>query len=142
MKQARTKKRTKGALSIRTPLLVNDGNFESLLIASAKEARSIGRGKLQAAQRHRLTSRSATVDAPPPIDRESVVSLRTQLGVSQPVFAKLLNASAPLVKKWEQGTRKPAGPAARLLQMFAQDLSVARALVRRGALNGAAVRKK
>ncbi len=37
-----------------------------------------------------------------------VRALREKNGLSQPVFARYLNVSDKLVKKWEQGDSKPA----------------------------------
>lgn len=44
-----------------------------------------------------------------------VRALRVKNGLSQPVFARYLNVSDKLVKKWEQGDSKPAGPALKML---------------------------
>jgi putative transcriptional regulator len=35
--------------------------------------------------------------------------------MSQPVFARYLNVSKNLISDWERGTKKPGGPALRLL---------------------------
>lgn len=35
--------------------------------------------------------------------------------VSQPVFAHYLNVSKNLISDWERGTKRPGGPALRLL---------------------------
>ena len=37
--------------------------------------------------------------------------------VSQPVFARYLNVSKNLVSDWERGTKRPGGPALRLLSI-------------------------
>ncbi|EGQ8195803.1 TPA: DNA-binding transcriptional regulator [Vibrio parahaemolyticus] len=44
-----------------------------------------------------------------------VKTLREKSGLSQPVFAKYLNVSDKLVKKWEQGESAPKGPALKML---------------------------
>ena len=46
---------------------------------------------------------------------EQVRQLRTKNNLSQPVFARYLNVSDKLVKKWEQGESKPRGPALKML---------------------------
>jgi putative transcriptional regulator len=46
-----------------------------------------------------------------------VVALRRSLGVSQAVFAGLLNVSTRTVQAWEIGARHPSDAALRLLQI-------------------------
>lgn len=46
-----------------------------------------------------------------------IKELRKREHVSQPVFALYLNVSKNLVSDWERGTRKPGGPALRLLNI-------------------------
>ncbi len=47
-----------------------------------------------------------------------IAHLRKKTGLSQAVFARLLNVSKEAEAKWEQGTRHPAGSALRLLQIM------------------------
>lgn len=49
---------------------------------------------------------------------EEVRSIRKDLGVSQPAFAKCLGVSKKTVEKWESGDNIPSGPASRLLDLF------------------------
>jgi putative transcriptional regulator len=51
---------------------------------------------------------------------EQVKFLRLKNGLSQPVFARFLNVSDKLVKKWEQGERKPQGSALKMLILAEQ----------------------
>jgi putative transcriptional regulator len=44
--------------------------------------------------------------------------IRSSTGMSQPVFARLLGVGKSAVAQWEQGERKPSGPALRLLEAF------------------------
>ncbi|CAG9000285.1 MAG: hypothetical protein CENE_02279 [Candidatus Celerinatantimonas neptuna] len=46
---------------------------------------------------------------------EQIKALRTQHHLSQPVFARYLNVSDKLVKKWERGESKPRGAALKML---------------------------
>ncbi|MCC8458792.1 MULTISPECIES: helix-turn-helix domain-containing protein [Photorhabdus] len=46
---------------------------------------------------------------------EEIRSLREREHLSQPVFARYLNVSKNLISDWERGTKKPGGPALRLL---------------------------
>ncbi|WP_240776305.1 helix-turn-helix domain-containing protein [Nitrincola alkalilacustris] len=46
---------------------------------------------------------------------EDIRALREREHLSQPVFARYLNVSRNLISDWERGTRRPGGPALRLL---------------------------
>ncbi len=48
---------------------------------------------------------------------EQIKALRLKNGLSQPVFARYLNVSDKLVKKWEQGDSSPKGPALKMLTL-------------------------
>ncbi len=63
----------------------------------------------------KVTIRDVDVLEPAPHDAKSVRAARNKLGVSQPVFAKLVGVSVMLEQSWEQGKRFPDGPARRLL---------------------------
>ena len=55
---------------------------------------------------------------------ESVRELRTRSKKSQSEFARMLNINIDTLQGWEQGRRKPAGPAIALLTLFAQEPKV------------------
>jgi putative transcriptional regulator len=80
--------------------------FEEL-IESIKEGGAILRGEKQ-------PSRSFTVEQP------DVLAIRQQYGLSQEKFAKLLSISVGTLRNWEQGRRKPEGPARVLLMVAAK----------------------
>lgn len=44
--------------------------------------------------------------------------LRDRLNISQGVLATLINASPSSVQKWEQGLKRPSGPAMKLLNLL------------------------
>lgn len=46
---------------------------------------------------------------------EEIKAIREGEAVSQTVFARYLNVSKNLVSDWERGTKRPGGPAVRLL---------------------------
>jgi putative transcriptional regulator len=77
--------------------------FEELL-ASIKEGGEILHGKKQA-------SRSFDFNQP------DVLAIRKKYGLSQQKFAKLLSISVGTLRNWEQGRRKPEGPARVLLMV-------------------------
>jgi putative transcriptional regulator len=69
-----------------------------------------------------LTLRTVEVPSPPPeIAAEQVTSLRARSGMSQAVFARVLNVSTKTVQSWEQGERKPSHAALRMLQVFREN---------------------
>lgn len=66
------------------------------------------------------TLRSTTIELPEPLPVRSareVRALRDRLGVSQAVFARLLNVPLVTVSSWENGQRKPSGAALKLLDV-------------------------
>lgn len=98
----------------------NDG-FGEMLIGALEEAVEHQQGRLSArVDRVEITARGAVVSPPPRYSAERVRSLRKGLGVSQPVFAGMLNVSGSTVRAWEQGAREPDGPSLRLLQVVEQ----------------------
>jgi DNA-binding transcriptional regulator YiaG len=87
------------------------------LVESMRQAVAIKEGRLRPARRHRLTLREARVSAPPRYGSSRIRRVRERLGLSQPVFAKVLNVSVATVRGWEQGARVPDGPSRRLLEV-------------------------
>jgi putative transcriptional regulator len=66
-----------------------------------------------------LTLRTVEVPTPPPeVVAKDVTSLRAKAGMSQAVFARVLNVSTKTVQSWEQGERKPSHAALRMLQVL------------------------
>ena len=55
-----------------------------------------------------------------PFGPERIKALRIKNSLSQPVFARYLNVSDQLVKKWEQGLSEPRGSALKLLSIADQ----------------------
>ncbi|HLB48211.1 MAG TPA: type II toxin-antitoxin system MqsA family antitoxin [Anaerolineales bacterium] len=55
--------------------------------------------------------------------------IRTKLQLSQAAFAGLMGVSLRTVQDWEQGRRKPSGPAIALLRIAEQHPEVFRQLV-------------
>jgi putative transcriptional regulator len=77
--------------------------FEELT-ASIREAGRIRRG----------TARPARVTTVGPAD---VRAIRTKLGKSQSEFALMIGVSVATLRNWEQGRRRPEGPALALLRV-------------------------
>lgn len=55
------------------------------------------------------------------VQPEGVKELRKRSGLSQPKFAALLNIDVGTLRNWEQGIRKPTGPAQALLTAIRRD---------------------
>jgi putative transcriptional regulator len=62
-------------------------------------------------------------DRPPDVGARELTALRSESGMSQAVFARMLNVSTTTVQSWEQGDRKPSQAALRLIQVFRQNPS-------------------
>jgi putative transcriptional regulator len=80
-------------------------HFERLL-ASVKQASRIRRGKAKASRLHEV--RPADIKA-----------IRGSLGMSQSEFALMIGVSVATLQNWEQGRRRPEGPAQALLRVAA-----------------------
>lgn len=52
----------------------------------------------------------------PAFEPQQIVRIRLALGLSQSLFAAALNVRTGTVSAWEQGSRRPAGAALRLIQ--------------------------
>lgn len=52
-----------------------------------------------------------------PMTPDEIRAIREAEHVSQPVFARYLNVSKNLISEWERGTKRPGGPALRLLSI-------------------------
>ncbi len=76
------------------------------LTASIKQAGKIRRGEIQ----------SSRVTEFPALD---VKAIRQQLGKSQSEFALMIGVSIATLQNWEQGRRRPEGPARALLKVAA-----------------------
>ena len=93
------------------------GEFFGLLHGALKEGlEALAGGK-------KLTVREVEMPSPPqPMTARQIASLREKkLGVSQRVFAAMLNASPQTVHAWEQGRKEPSGIALRLLRLMDGD---------------------
>ena len=73
------------------------------LVASVKQAGKIRRGEMKASRVFNLK----------PVD---VRAIRNKLGVSQGEFASMIGVSVSTLQNWEQGRRRPEGPAQALLK--------------------------
>ncbi len=86
---------------------MNKKEFEKL-VASVKQAGKIKRGKMKA---------SRVVDLKPMDIRE----VRKKLNLSQSEFALMIGVSLSTLQNWEQGRRRPEGPAQALLKVAASN---------------------
>jgi putative transcriptional regulator len=107
------------ASSNNQPVRVTNDNFGDLLIEGLNEALAVRRGEREPARRERrlVSAREAVVQPPRACEAQCVQQIREKLGLSQSVFAQVLNASPETVKAWEQGKRQPDGMALTLLEI-------------------------
>lgn len=82
-------------------------NFDKL-VASIKEA-----GEIKAGQK----KPSRVYEIKPP----EIKSVRERLNVSQYEFAHMIGVSVRTLQNWEQGRRKPEGPAKALLRIASKN---------------------
>jgi putative transcriptional regulator len=78
------------------------------LTASIKQAGKIRRGELKPARVTKIA----------PVD---VKAIRDKLGKSQSEFALMIGVSVATLQNWEQGRRRPEGPACALLKVAAHN---------------------
>jgi putative transcriptional regulator len=78
------------------------------LITSVRQAGKIRRGEM----------RPSRVKEFPPVD---VKAIRRRLGKSQSEFALMIGVSVSTLQNWEQGRRRPEGPARALLKVAAEN---------------------
>lgn len=100
------------------------------IVASLAEAAKVERAGIPIGSR--FTVRTVEMpNEPAPYDAAAVRATRHRLAVSQAIFAHLLGVSAMLVRAWEQGQRKPAPWARRLLDEVNRDPSHWRGMLRK-----------
>ncbi len=85
------------------------------LMASVSEAGAILRGERQPARVTNYDEGGAELLAAP-----DPRVIRTQLKLSREQFARVIGVSQRTVEGWEQGRRKPTGPALTLLRVAAR----------------------
>ena len=85
-----------------------DEKLVAKLIESASQAADIVRGDLQPSRKFVVTS-------------DIVRQIRESTGLSQEKFARLFHISVGTLRNWEQGRRRPDGPAAALLTAIKND---------------------
>lgn len=69
----------------------------------------------------RITLRDGTVEKEHVVRIDSPAAARARTGLSQARFAAVLGVSTRTLQEWEQGRRKPTGPARALLTAVAND---------------------
>ena len=95
-------------------------------ISALREAIAFERGENTGAVFRRAPIHVAEVRMPaaPAYSAADVVRIRRQFGVSQAVFAMVLNVSRATVRSWEQGLKAPSGASVRLLEIADRDPDV------------------
>ena len=65
------------------------------------------------------------------VPEPDVVAIRGKTGLSQPAFAKSIGVPLGTLKNWEQGRRRPEGPARVLLALIQKRPSIVQEELRR-----------
>ena len=99
---------------------MKDKDFEGLM-RGLEEARAFAKGKKVAGLR---------VHAPPAVN---VAAIRGKAGLSQTAFSRRIGVSVGTLRNWEQGRRKPEGPARVLLALLDRDPQIVETLLARSA---------
>ena len=86
---------------------MNDEDFANL-VESIKQAGEIKRGQREPSRAFEFT----------PVD---IKEIRQKLNKSQSEFAMMIGVSVGTLQNWEQGRRKPVGPARALLKVAAEN---------------------
>ena len=86
---------------------MKDEQFKRLT-ESVRQAGKIKRGTMKAS---RITI----------VEPQDVRSIRARLGKSQSEFAMMIGVSVATLQNWEQGRRKPEGPAKALLKVASEN---------------------
>jgi putative transcriptional regulator len=100
------------------------------LVRSVEELVAHARGE------RRLTLRTKTLRLPQrarALSAREIRALRERMKVSQPVFAALLNITVDTAASWENGRRRPTGPALRLLEIARRQPQILTESLRRSA---------
>lgn len=102
--------------------------FESI-VRGLKEAEAYLKGDRRGTITHDANGTVLDLSAieAPTVD---VAGIRASTGLSQAAFAKSIGVAKPTLLNWEQGRRRPTGPARVLLAMIARKPSVVIDLLR------------
>jgi putative transcriptional regulator len=104
------------------------------MASQKREAKNMADGLRQGLQeaieysKGHLKAKEHVVEVPGPAPKWTSAGIRRLrkevYGMSQPLFAALLNVTPSTVRSWEQGQKTPSGAAARLLQLLSLDHDV------------------
>ena len=83
-----------------------------------------GLEKIKAWKRGELKLKTHTIEMPKAAD---VLTIRKELGLSQPEFAGFMGVSLGTLRNWEQERREPQGPARALLLVASKQPAAVRA---------------
>lgn len=97
-------------------------SIEERLIRSMEQAVAIAKGAVAPSRAYDLplSVKEAKVPAAPVYGPKQIIAIRSNLKLSQALFAQALNVSAGTVRSWEQGEKPPQGPSRRLLEIAAR----------------------
>jgi putative transcriptional regulator len=108
-------------IAIKMPTHKPASDVEASLLRGAAEGLAFIRGDRSKVRvtTVRLTARNTPkAKSAPVLEAAALKQIRAAHGMSQPVFARVLDVSPETVKGWEQGRKSPRGPVRRLLQVI------------------------
>ncbi|MBL4866783.1 MAG: transcriptional regulator [Pseudomonadales bacterium] len=81
-----------------------------------------GLGELKDERESKITLRSSEIEEKPRVEISAaeIIELRSQLGISRPILAKLLRMSPRTIERWEQDKAKPDQGSATLLKLVSR----------------------
>lgn len=115
------KARKANTTTIKMPTHAPASEVEASLLRGTAQAVAFVRGDRSKARvtKVRLTARNTPKVKPAPqLAASTFKQIRSAHGMSQPVFARVLDVSPETLKGWEQGRKRPRGPVRRLLQVM------------------------
>lgn len=100
-------------------------NVYDSIMAGLNQAVDYTQGNCPQAKTHKIKVKPLESFKP-----EDIKLIRTNLQMTQVIFAAILGVSKKTVEAWEQGINSPSGPASRLLKMFKDNPANAQMLVK------------
>lgn len=95
-----------------------DGALKEKRMAAGRNADRRLALALEQARDHLGGTRNGTTTQVVEIELDEISAIRRKVALSQESFARKLGISVATLRNWEQGRRRPTGPARRLLDLI------------------------
>ena len=100
-------------------------NVYDSIITGLNQAVEYAQGACPEAKTHKIKVEPLEAFKP-----EEIKLIRTNLQMTQVIFAAILGVSKKTVEAWEQGINSPSGPASRLFKLFKDNPANAQMLIK------------